>query len=197
MTTISRSTRLVLVLLTAATIAWGTQWGGHAQSASALVFNGTNQYVTFGAAPGLGAATFTIEVWFKRTGTGATTTTSDSAGGGLHQGAIPLLTKGRGRSRQHQRRHELLPRYQRRDKHARRGFRRRARCSGGTLAQNHAVIGATPIVNNVWYHAAATYDGQTLRSVPERRAGRLRQRWRAPRRTTFGQHSARSAGKRS
>src|SRR5207237_10233328 len=48
-----------------------------------------NEYVTFGAAPGLGTATFTIETWFKREGAGQTTTT-----GALT--AIPLVTKGRG-----------------------------------------------------------------------------------------------------
>ena len=42
---------------------------------TSLQFSGTNQYVTFGPAPGLGASNFTLEVWFKRTGAGATTTT--------------------------------------------------------------------------------------------------------------------------
>ena len=32
-------------------------------------------YVTFGAAPGLDAATFTIETWFKRDGAGVSTST--------------------------------------------------------------------------------------------------------------------------
>src|SRR6476646_3731311 len=64
-------------------------------ASSALQFNGTNNYVTFGAAPTLGAATFTIETWFRREGTGTTTTTSSAGGGGL-TAAIPLLTKGRG-----------------------------------------------------------------------------------------------------
>src|SRR5215218_2370483 len=64
-----------------------------AQSAGfGLQFNGTNQYVTFGAAPGLGASTFTLELWFKRTGTGVGIGTGT---GGLAS-AIPLLTKGRG-----------------------------------------------------------------------------------------------------
>src|SRR5205823_3380675 len=33
-----------------------------------LALGGTNAYVTFGPAPGLGAATFTIETWFRRDG---------------------------------------------------------------------------------------------------------------------------------
>src|SRR6476619_2065128 len=33
---------------------------------AALQFDGTNDYVTFGAAPSLGLATFTLEAWIKR-----------------------------------------------------------------------------------------------------------------------------------
>ena len=35
-----------------------------------LQLDGTNQYVTFGAAPGLATPTFTLETWFMRTGAG-------------------------------------------------------------------------------------------------------------------------------
>jgi hypothetical protein len=58
----------------------------------ALQFDGVDDRVTFGAAPALGAPTFTLELWFKKTGAGATTTT----GTGGVTSAIPLLTKGRG-----------------------------------------------------------------------------------------------------
>ena len=43
--------------------------GGMANNGIGL--GGTNAYVTFGAAPGLGAATFTIEAWFRRDGAGS------------------------------------------------------------------------------------------------------------------------------
>lgn len=59
---------------------------------NALDLDGTNDYVTFGAAPGLGAATFTLELWFRRDGAGVATSTGT---GGLAS-AVPLLTKGRG-----------------------------------------------------------------------------------------------------
>lgn len=68
-----------------------TASSGFAQTNYALQFNGTSQYVTFGAAPGLGAPTFTLECWFKWTGGGATASTGT---GGII--AIPLVTKGRG-----------------------------------------------------------------------------------------------------
>ena len=60
----------------------------------ALQFDGVDDRVTFGAAPTneLGASNFTLELWFKKTGAGATTTT----GTGGVTSAIPLLTKGRG-----------------------------------------------------------------------------------------------------
>ena len=47
-------------------------------------------YVSFGAAPGLGAANFTVETWFRRDGAGVSTSTGT---GGVD--AIPLVTKGR------------------------------------------------------------------------------------------------------
>ena len=53
--------------------------------------NGSSQYITFGTAPGLDAATYTIELWFKRTAAGVGTSTGT---GGIAS-AIPLLTKGR------------------------------------------------------------------------------------------------------
>ena len=56
-----------------------------------LGLNGSSQYVTFGAAPGLGASQFTLELWFKRTGAGVGTSTGT---GGIAS-AIPLITKGR------------------------------------------------------------------------------------------------------
>src|SRR5207237_10264958 len=47
-------------------------------------------YATFGPAPALGAANFTIETWFRRDGTGVSTSTGTGGVGG-----IPLITKAR------------------------------------------------------------------------------------------------------
>jgi hypothetical protein len=140
------------------TPAWNTA-ANSKLGASSLTFNGTNQYVTFGTAPELGAATFTIETWFYRTGTGVGTDTSSAGGGGL-QGAIPLVTKGRGESD-----------YSNVDLNYFLGI-----SSGNKLAadfedmttaspnpNNHAIVGTTTIVNNTWYHAAASFDGATFK----------------------------------
>jgi VCBS repeat-containing protein len=128
----------------------------------ALRLSGTppgNEYVTFGAAPGLGAATFTIETWFKREGTGQTTTT-----GALT--AIPLVTKGRGEAD---------------NSNVDLNYFLGINPTGGPTSNpviaadfedmpvgatpggaNHPINGVTTIVTGTWYHAAVTYDGTNL-----------------------------------
>ncbi len=118
--------------------------------AGALEFNGANNYVTFGYAPALGVSNFTLEVWFKRTGTGVA---GSSGGGGIL--AIPLLTKGRGESD---------------GNNLDCNFFLGIDTARGVLAadfesfeyfatNNHPVYGNTVITNNGWYHAAATFNG--------------------------------------
>src|SRR6266540_7416342 len=123
-----------------------------AATSTALRFDGSNQYVTFGGAAGLGAATFTLEVWFKREGTGVPTW---SGIGGLY--AIPLVTKGRGEDD---------------GSNVDMNYFLGIRASDGVLAAdfeegagqpsaglNHPITGVTPIALGTWYHAAVTYDG--------------------------------------
>jgi hypothetical protein len=122
-------------------------------SVGGLQLDGSNDYVTFGQAPGLGAATFTIETWFKRTGAGTTTTT----GSGGVSAAVPLVTKGRGEADGtnvdmnwflgiHGANNVLVADFE-------------EGATGSTPGLNHPVAGVTPIVNDQWYHAAVTYDG--------------------------------------
>jgi PKD repeat protein len=118
-----------------------------------LQFDGTNDYVTFGQATStLGASSFTLEVWFIRTGTGQFATTGNY---GVY--AVPLLTKGRGEA----------------DDDARdMNYFLGINASGvlvadfeegvggsGPLGLNHPVSGSTTITTGTWYHAAVTYDG--------------------------------------
>ena len=67
---------------------------------TALQFDGTNDYVTFGPATStLGTSTFTLEAWVKRASGGATMTTGSlgfDGSGGRPNGLYPVLTKGMG-----------------------------------------------------------------------------------------------------
>jgi acid phosphatase type 7 len=122
------------------------------QGAGGLQFDGVNNYVTFGSAPGLGAATFTIETWFKRTGTG---TTASTGTGGIT--AVPLVAKGRGEADGNNRDMNYFLGIRGSDNVLAADFEEGA--TGSSPGLNHPVAGMTPISYNEWHHAAVTYDG--------------------------------------
>jgi hypothetical protein len=126
-----------------------------AAAMDALRFDGTNDYVTFGAAPSLGLTTFTLEAWIKRTGTGVETTTSGTTGGGLLH-AIPIVTKGRGEADGDDRDMNYFLGIDNATGKLAADFEEGP---GGTgpLGQNHSIIGDTAVTNNAWHHIAATY----------------------------------------
>jgi hypothetical protein len=121
-------------------------------SQSAIQFDGSNDYITFGTASTLGTSTFTLECWIYKTGAGITTTTGT---GGVT--AVPIISKGRGEGETPA---NLNMNY---------FFGLTAagiltadfedKINGG----NHPITGTTVLANNVWYHIAATYDGTTWR----------------------------------
>ncbi len=123
-----------------------------AAAGTGLDLNGTNQHVTFGVAPGLGATAFTLEIWFKRTGNGVGTGTGT---GGIAS-AIPLLTKGRAEADAPA---NLNVNY----------FLGIDAATGVLVADfedtvnggNHPVTASTVVTSDVWHHAAATYSGST------------------------------------
>jgi concanavalin A-like lectin/glucanase superfamily protein/List-Bact-rpt repeat protein/fibronectin type III domain protein len=116
-----------------------------------LQFDGTNDYVTFGqATSALGTPTFTLEVWFLRTGNGITT----SSGAGGLTSAVPLLAKGRGEAEGSNKDCNYFLGIQ--------SNRLAADFEDNAGGGNHPVLGTTTIQNNVWYHAAATYDGSSF-----------------------------------
>ena len=127
----------------------------HAQEPHALQFDGVDDHVTFGAAPSLGLSTFTIEVRFKRTGAGVATSTGV---GGLDD-AIPLITKGRGEIDGDNRDMNYFLGIRASDGMLVADFEEGAGQSLPGL--NHPIAGSTVIQNDVWYHAAATFDGST------------------------------------
>ncbi|MEP7378988.1 MAG: LamG-like jellyroll fold domain-containing protein, partial [Chloroflexota bacterium] len=121
---------------------------------SALDFDGTNDYVTFGPAADAGVSSFTIEAWFRRDGPGVAVATSGGSGGIT---AIPILTKGASEAD---------------GSNLDMNYFLGIRSSDNVLAAdfedsatgaNHAVAGSTAITSGVWHHAAATFNGTTWR----------------------------------
>ncbi len=120
----------------------------------ALQFDGVDDRVTFGAAPQLGASTFTLELWFMRTGAGVATSTGS---GGL-TAAVPLLTKGMAETE--------TPANTNMNYFLGIDGPRRvlvADFEDTATGLNHPIAGRTAICDGIWYHAAATYDGTTWR----------------------------------
>lgn len=122
------------------------------QAPDALLFGGTDAYVTFGQAKNLGLSAFTLECWLRREGVGAAART-----GGDGLSAIPLIAKGRSED-------DGSPL----DMNYFLGLE----STSGLLAAdfedkqtgaNHPIVGITPLRFNTWYHAAATYDGNQWR----------------------------------
>jgi VCBS repeat-containing protein len=119
----------------------------------ALSLGGTNAYVTFGAAPGLGAATFTLETWFRRDGTGIATNTGN---GGVV--AVPLVTKGMAETEGGNVDMNYFLGIRPTDNVLVADF------EDAATGLNHPVAGTTAIpADGVWRHVAATYDGTTWR----------------------------------
>ena len=116
-------------------------------------FGGTNAYVTFGAAPGLGASTFTIETWFRRDGAGIATNTGT---GGVV--AVPLVAKGMAEAEGGTVDMNYFLGIRSSDNVLVADFEDTA------TGLNHPVAGTTVIPSDgAWRHAAATYDGTTWR----------------------------------
>ncbi|MDQ6859879.1 MAG: metallophosphoesterase [Verrucomicrobiota bacterium] len=122
------------------------------QAGSGLAFDGVNDYVTFGSAPSLGTAKFTIETWFKRQGVGVSTSTGY---GGID--AIPLVTKGRAEVDGSNKDMNYFLGIRPSDNVLIADFEEGA--TGTSPGLNHPVSGKTPIAQGIWYHAAVTYDG--------------------------------------
>ena len=121
--------------------------------AYALDLGSNSAYVTFGDPAKLDLAQFTIETWFKRTGPGTSNTTGTS---GIPN-AIPLVTHGSPQGDgSNVDANWILAIDDTNDVIA-------ADFEDMAAGLNHPVYGTTAIANDVWHHAAATYDGATWR----------------------------------
>ena len=128
---------------------------------SALDFDGLDDHVTFGPAPGLGVSEFTVETWFKRQGAGITTQTSGGAGGLAN--AVPLVTKGRGENDGSNVDMNYFLGIDTTNPSAPKLAADFEEGPGGPgpLGLNHSVIGSATITSNIWHHAAVTYADST------------------------------------
>jgi len=147
----------VLAWVAASLVSGGGGPAGAVPAGTALDFDGSNDYVTFGSAPGLGVSTFTIETWFKREGTGATTSTGT---GGVT--AVPLVTKGRGEADGSNLDMNYFLGIRTTDNVLVADYEEGAGQTSAGL--NHPVAGVSAIpADGAWRHAAATFDGTTWR----------------------------------
>ena len=115
-----------------------------------LQFNGTSNYVAFGSASGLATQTFTVETWFKRTGTGSAKSTGTN---GIT--LIPLIAKGSPEADGSAVDANYILGIRSSDNVLAADFEE----GTGSLfpGDNHPIAGTTPILNDVWYHAAITF----------------------------------------
>ena len=123
-----------------------------------MQFDGTNDYVTFGQATGLGLQNFTIETWFKRTGTGVAVSTGSNG-----VTAVPLVTKGSPQADGSNVDENYILGIRSSDNVLAADFETFAVCNSRSAGDNNPIVGVTPLLNNTWYHAAFTYDGATLK----------------------------------
>lgn len=130
---------------------------GFVKAQQAFEFNGTNQYITFGTAAGLGSATFTLECWFYKNGTGSTTT---SGSGGITT-IVPIISKGRGEADGDNRDMNYIFGINTATGVLCADFEEGA--GQPSIGLNHPVQGTTVILDNQWYHAAVTFDGAKWR----------------------------------
>jgi uncharacterized repeat protein (TIGR02543 family) len=119
----------------------------------AIDFGGTNAYVGFGNPTKLKLATFTVETWFKREGAGLTTTTGTEG----VASAVPLVAKGRGEAEDSNVDLNYFLGIDSTTNVLAADFEEGP--GGASPSLNHPVLGVTAITNNVWHHAAVTYDG--------------------------------------
>ena len=121
----------------------------------ALRLGSSGAYVTMGVPTKLGLQQFTIETWFMRTGTGVASTTGTGGVANL----VPLLTHGAAQAE---------------GSTVDANWILGINTTGNVIAadfegiddppttgQNAPISGTTAITNDVWHHAAATFDGTT------------------------------------
>ncbi len=133
------------------------EWINGFNQATAIEFNGINNYISFDKADGtsgtekLNTASFTLEAWIKPEGTGVTATTGT---GGIV--AVPIVTKGRGNAESPS--NLNLNYFLGIDKN-----KKLVADFEDSLGSNHPVVSKTLIPDNIWTHVAASYDSASAK----------------------------------
>ena len=137
----------------------GLPAGKAAVGGTALQLNGSSQYATLGTTSDLRSATFTVELWFQRTGAGVGTSTGT---GGIAS-AIPLIAKGRAEAETAAADINYFLGIDSASGRLVADFEEGQ--SGANPSTNHPLTGnVTGVIaaDSAWHHAALTYDGTTL-----------------------------------
>jgi hypothetical protein len=123
---------------------------------SALNFDGTDDYVTMGAAAGetsLGARAFTLETWIRRDGATWGATTNTGTGGVT---AVPLVTKGRAQAENSTFDANYFLGITTGGRPVA-DFEQFAAGGGWVAGQNHPACSSATITDQNWHHVAVTY----------------------------------------
>ena len=121
-------------------------------TANALDLGASGAYVSMGAAPSLATQNFTVETWFKKTGTGITNTTGT---GGIT--IIPIIAKGSPEAEASVVDANYILGIQATTNFLAADFEEGTGSASPGL--NHPLVGTTAITDNVWHHAAVTFQG--------------------------------------
>ncbi len=124
---------------------------------ASIDFGGADSYVDFGNPSKLHLATYTVECWFRQDGSGK----SISTGSGGMTRVIPLVVRGRDDGETATTDINFFLGIDTTQNVLAFDFEEGA--GGSKPSLNHPLFGITPITNGVWYHAAATYDGTSMR----------------------------------
>jgi hypothetical protein len=118
----------------------------------ALRFDGTDDYVTMGAAPALGVTNFTLECWIYWTGGSGT---ASSGTGGVT--GYPIVCKGSAEEDATSKDANYFFGIRVTDSVLGADFEEGAGQTSPGL--NHPVFGATAVTASTWHHVAVTFDG--------------------------------------
>jgi len=129
------------------------KWDEAGKFAGAFYFDGNDDYINLGQPDSLKLYNFTIMAWFKRTGPGEMCSTGYT---GIADG-IPIVTKGRGEDDGDTRDMNYWLGISDTTDVLAADFE-----SIETENNNYPITGTTPIRDDIWYHAAVTYNGTSL-----------------------------------